>query len=143
MVGAASWPLPSVEKGRGRQPSLDFPTRTLTRLLSVKRSTAPILPLASTLQLALNLLQFCYVVRRESDLTGGDREQHLNQCVSRDGYQLSEHPAPLWERSEYRYFLFAIALPDVPARKSMKLEAFCYSRCESCPHIGNHDLDRS
>ena len=44
----------------------------VVRRVLVNRSRAPVVLLASSLQLALNLLDFCYIVRREHDLAGED-----------------------------------------------------------------------
>jgi hypothetical protein len=43
------------------------------------------------LQLALDLLNFCYVVCSECQLSPEDYVQHVNECVGRDVYQFSEH----------------------------------------------------
>jgi len=60
-------------------------------LLSVNRLKAPALVLTSTLQLALNLFDFRRIVCSDCDVTGEDYVQHVNECVSRDVHQLSEH----------------------------------------------------
>ena len=53
---------------------------------SINLSTAPVLILASPVQLALNLLEFCYIVCRESDFVGEDHEQHVNKRSGWDIY---------------------------------------------------------
>ncbi len=60
-------------------------------LLSVDGSKAPVLRSASTLQLALNLFDFHCISRSDGDSTGEDYVQHVNECVSRDVYQFSQH----------------------------------------------------
>lgn len=51
---------------------------------------------ASPLQLALNLLDFCSIARREGDFARNDYKQHVNECVSWDIQQLTEHEVPSW-----------------------------------------------
>ena len=46
---------------------------------------------ASNLQLALNLLDFRGSAVTDSDFSGEDYVQHVNECVGRDVYQFSEH----------------------------------------------------
>jgi hypothetical protein len=65
-------------------------------LSSVKSSKAPVLLLPSTLQLALDLLDFCDIACREGDLAGDDYEQHVDERVSWNIQQLAEHYAPSW-----------------------------------------------
>jgi hypothetical protein len=65
---------------------------------------SPALLVASTLQLALNLFDFRSIASTDGDFSGEDDVQHVNERVSRDVYQLSEHVLFPWE-------LFAVALP--------------------------------
>jgi hypothetical protein len=51
----------------------------------------PALLAASTLQLALNLFDFHSSAGTDSDFSGEDYVQHVNECVSRDVHQFSEH----------------------------------------------------
>ena len=46
---------------------------------SVNVSKAPVLIRASLLQLALNLLDFCYTACRQNDFAGEDHEQHVDE----------------------------------------------------------------
>jgi hypothetical protein len=64
---------------------------------------APALLVASTLQLALNLFDFPRIAGTDSDFSGDDDVQHVNERVSRDVHQFSEHGLFPWER-------FAVAL---------------------------------
>jgi hypothetical protein len=62
-------------------------------------SIDPALCLRSTVQLALNLFDFCGLSCSECDLIGKDYEKHVNQCSGRDGHQFSEHrfpPGAIW-----------------------------------------------
>jgi hypothetical protein len=68
----------------------------LIHIFSVKSSHAPALLLASSLQLALNLLDFRDTFRGERDFAVGDYEQHVNECVSGNVRQLSEHAIASW-----------------------------------------------
>jgi hypothetical protein len=52
---------------------------------------APVLLVASPLQLSLNLFDFRGIACSERGFRGKDYEQHINKCVSRDVHQLSEH----------------------------------------------------
>ena len=61
---------------------------------SINVSKAPLLILASPVQLALNLLEFCYIVCRESDFVGEDHEQHVNERPGWDICQFSKHLVP-------------------------------------------------
>jgi hypothetical protein len=56
----------------------------------------PALLAASTLQLALNLFDFRSSTATNSDFSGEDYVQHVNECVSRDGRQFSEHGLFPW-----------------------------------------------
>jgi hypothetical protein len=49
---------------------------------------------ASSLQLALDLLKFCHVTCGERDFSVGDYKKHVNECVSGNVVQLSEHRVP-------------------------------------------------
>jgi hypothetical protein len=51
---------------------------------------------ASTLQLALNLFDFRSIAEADSDFSGEDDVQYVNECVGRDVHQLSEHGLLLW-----------------------------------------------
>jgi hypothetical protein len=66
------------------------------RLLSVDSLKAPALLVASTLQLALNLFDFPSIAGTDSDFSGEDDVQHVNECVSRDVHQFSEHGPFPW-----------------------------------------------
>ena len=57
--------------------------------------------LASPLQLALNLLDFCYIACREGDLAGDDYKQHVNERVSWDIQQFAEHSVPSWSELKF------------------------------------------
>ena len=46
---------------------------------SINSSKSPVLVLASPMQLALNLFDFCYIAWFESDFAGEDHEQHVNE----------------------------------------------------------------
>jgi len=50
-----------------------------------------VLILASLLQLALNLLDFGYIAGGKKNAAVEDYEQHVNQRVSWDVYEFSEH----------------------------------------------------
>ena len=63
-------------------------------LLSVSNLKTPALLPASALQLALNLFDFPYFAGRDSDFSGEDDVQHVNERVSRDVHQFSEHGVP-------------------------------------------------
>jgi hypothetical protein len=60
-------------------------------LLSVNSLKAPALLAASTVQLALNLFDFRSIAGTDSDFSGEDDVQHVNECVSRDVHEFSEH----------------------------------------------------
>jgi hypothetical protein len=60
-------------------------------LLSIDSLKAPALLAASTLQLALNLFNFPGIAGLDSDFFGKDDVQHVDERVSRDVYQFSEH----------------------------------------------------
>lgn len=64
--------------------------------LSIKSSRTPVLLLASSLQLALNPLDFRHILRGERDFAVDDYEQRVNECVSGNAYQFSEHGIPSW-----------------------------------------------
>jgi hypothetical protein len=51
---------------------------------------------ASTLQLALNLFDFRSSAATDSDFSCEDYVQHVNECVSRDVRQFSEHGLLPW-----------------------------------------------
>jgi hypothetical protein len=55
-------------------------------LSSINVSKAPVLILASLVQLVLNLFEFCYIVLRESDFVGEDHEQHVDERPGWDIY---------------------------------------------------------
>jgi hypothetical protein len=57
---------------------------------------APALLVASTLQLALNLFYFPSIPSTDSDFSGEDDVQHVNERVSRDVHQFSEHGLLPW-----------------------------------------------
>jgi len=57
---------------------------------------APALLAASTLQLALNLFDFPNIAGTDRDFSGEDDVQHVNERVSRDVHQLSEHGLLPW-----------------------------------------------
>ena len=60
-------------------------------LLSVNSLKAPALLAASALQLALNLFNFPSIAGTDSDFSGEDDVQHVNERVSWDVHQFSEH----------------------------------------------------
>jgi hypothetical protein len=60
-------------------------------LLSIDSLKAPALLAASTLQLALNLFDFPNIAGTDSAFSGEDDVQHVNERVSRDVHQFSEH----------------------------------------------------
>jgi hypothetical protein len=62
---------------------------------------APALLPASSLQLALNLFNFRCIACGQCELAGEDYEQHVNECVSRDVHQFSEHHVPPWIDLEF------------------------------------------
>ena len=53
--------------------------------------TAPVSDPASTLQLPMNLFDFRCVTCSDGEFTGEDDVQHVNECVSRDVCQFSQH----------------------------------------------------
>jgi len=57
---------------------------------------APALLSVSTLQFALNLFDFRRIGCSDCEVTGEDYVQHVNECVSRDIHQLSEHGLLPW-----------------------------------------------
>jgi hypothetical protein len=63
---------------------------------------APASLAASTLQLALNLLDFRSIAGSDSDFSGEDDVQHVNECVSRDVQQFSEHGLLPWRNLKIR-----------------------------------------
>ena len=63
---------------------------------TVKSLQTPVLLLASALQLALNLLDLSYIFCSKRNLAVGDYEQHVNERVSWNVYQFSEHVLPSW-----------------------------------------------
>jgi hypothetical protein len=65
---------------------------------------APALLVASTLQLALNLFDFPSIAGTDSDFSGEDDVQHVDERVSRNVHQFSEHGVFPWD-------LFAVTLP--------------------------------
>jgi hypothetical protein len=65
-------------------------------LLSVNSLKSPALLAAPTLQLALNLFDFRRFVCTDCEVTGEDYVQHVNECVSRDVHQFSEHGLLSW-----------------------------------------------
>jgi hypothetical protein len=65
--------------------------RNICSLLSVNGCQAPVLRSASALQLALNLFDFRCVTCSDDDFAGEDHVQHVNECVSRDVCQFSQH----------------------------------------------------
>jgi hypothetical protein len=69
-------------------------SKLIARLLSVNGLKAPALLVTSTLQLALNLLDFRRIVCSDCEVTSEDYVQHVNECVSRDVHQFSEHGLP-------------------------------------------------
>jgi hypothetical protein len=60
-------------------------------VISVHSLIAPSLLSASALQLALNLFDFLHFVCGDCEITGQDDVQHVNECVSRDVRQFSQH----------------------------------------------------
>jgi hypothetical protein len=70
-----------------------------------------VLILASLLQLALNLLDFGYIAGGKKNAAVEDYEQHVNQRVSWDVYEFSEHGRTTVLRSEDQYVLWAIRVP--------------------------------
>ena len=90
------------------------------RLLSVDSLKAPALLVASTLQLALNLFDFPSIAGTDGDFSGENDVQHVNERVSRDVHQFSEH-GQFPGSGLQSHFLFAIRLPEVALRKWMKM----------------------
>jgi hypothetical protein len=74
---------------------------------------APALLAASTLQLALNLFDFRSIAETDSDFSGEDYVQHVNERVSRDVHQLSEHGLLPWSNVK-----FALRIRNLTARSS-------------------------
>src|SRR5271165_1415378 len=70
--------------------------QTLIARFSVNSLKAPALLLASMLQLALNLFDFLRIGCSDCAVTGEDDVQHVNECVSRDVHQFSEHGLLPW-----------------------------------------------
>jgi hypothetical protein len=70
--------------------------KLIPRLLSINSLKAPALFVTSTLQLALNLFDFRRIAGSDSDFSGEDDVQHVNECVSRDVHQFSEHGLLPW-----------------------------------------------
>jgi len=68
--------------------------KLIARLLSINSLKAPALLAASTLQLALNLFDFPSIAGTDSDFSGEDHVQHVNERVSWDVHQFSEHGLP-------------------------------------------------
>jgi len=52
--------------------------------------------LAPSLQLALDLVDFRYIICIECELAGEDYQQDVNEGVGRDVYQFSEHDVSPW-----------------------------------------------
>jgi hypothetical protein len=75
------------------------------------------------LQLALNLFDFRSIAETDSDFSGEDDVQHVNECVGRDVHQFSEHGLFLWELFAVA-FVFAIQLPEVAGCKWMKITGY-------------------
>jgi len=65
--------------------------RKTCSLLSVNGCKAPVLRSASTLQLTLNLFDFGCITCSDGNFAGKDHVQHVNECVSRDVCQFSQH----------------------------------------------------
>ena len=63
-------------------------------LVLVNSAEAPVLILASPLQLALNLLDLYPIARCHGDFAADDDKQHFNQRIGRDVRQFSVHRAP-------------------------------------------------
>jgi hypothetical protein len=80
-----------------RPPSSWFKThpKTDARFSQLTLKAPALLP-ASTLQLALNLFEFRRIGCSDSEVTGKDYVQHVNECVSRDVHQFSEHGLLPW-----------------------------------------------
>ena len=79
--------------------TLDRSSRNM-HVSSVNRSKAPVSLVASPVQLVLNLFDVRCVACSECHIIDNDREQQVNECVSRDVHQFSEHRAPL-ERMKF------------------------------------------
>ena len=88
--------------------------------LSVNSLKAPALLAASTVQLALNLFNFPSIAGIDSDSSGEDDVQHVDERVSRDVHQFSEHGLLPWCNLK-SHFVFAIRLPEVARCKWMKI----------------------
>jgi hypothetical protein len=65
--------------------------RKTCSLLSINGCKAPVLRSASALQLALNLFDFRCITYSDGDFTSEDHVQHVNECISRDVCQFSQH----------------------------------------------------
>src|ERR1700757_825648 len=61
---------------------------------SVNRSKAPVSFVASPVQLVLNLFDVRRIACSEYHIIDNDREQQVNECVSWDVHQFSEHRVP-------------------------------------------------
>jgi hypothetical protein len=94
--------------------------KTDCSLVSVNNLKTPALLPAPTLQLALNLLDFGSIAGSDGDFAGEDDVQHVNERVSRDIHQFSEHGLVPWRDSK-SHFVFAIRLPEVASCKWMKM----------------------
>src|ERR1700756_4160603 len=73
--------------------TLDHSSRTM-HLSSVNRSKAPVSFVASPVQLVLNLFDVRRIACSECHIIDNDREQQVNEYVSRDVHQFSEHRVP-------------------------------------------------
>ena len=69
-------------------------------LLSIDSLKGPALLVASAVQLALNLFDFPSIAGSDSDFSGENDVQHVNECVCRDIHQFSEHRLLPWSNSK-------------------------------------------
>ena len=92
-------------------------------LLSIDSLKGPALLVASTLQLALNLFDFPSIAGTDSDFSGEDHVQHVNERVSWDVHQFSEHGLFPWSNLK-SHFVFAIRMPEVASCKWMEIPVY-------------------
>jgi hypothetical protein len=81
---------------RPRSSWFNTQSNNLIARFSVDSLKAPASLVASTLQLALNLFDFRSIAGTDSDFPGEDEVQHVNERVSRDVHQFSEHGLFPW-----------------------------------------------
>jgi hypothetical protein len=98
---------------------------------------APALLAASTLQLALNLFDFRSTAETDSDFSGEDDVQHVNECVGRDVHQFAKHGL-------FPSELFAVALRiRNPAARRGQLQVDENNWLPTAPTQISNDLPRA